>query len=72
MEWFDIPSASIEYVSASKRTFETWIKYEGLRYVKVRGKRLIKREWIDEFLERHEVSNRNELESIVNEVMKDI
>ena len=39
---------------------------------RIRGKRLIKKEWLDEFLEQHEVSSRNELEGIVDEVCKDI
>ena len=46
--WLDIAATS-EYCSTGKRTIEKWIKKEGLRYVKVGGKRLIKRQWLDEF-----------------------
>jgi hypothetical protein len=50
-----------------------WIKDEGLRYCRVRGKRLIKREWLDEFLESREETNLGEkIEGIVNELAKDL
>ena len=54
IEWMDILAASI-YCCTSKRTIEMWIKEEGLRISRIRGKRLIKRTWLDEFLEVHEV-----------------
>ena len=69
--WLDIPTLS-KYCCTSPRTIEMWIKERGLRVTRVRGKRLIKREWIDRFLEQHELSNRNEIESIVNDVMRDL
>jgi hypothetical protein len=46
-----------------------WIKEEGLRISRVRGKRLIKREWLDEFLEKHESDHGNVVDMVVNEVM---
>ena len=66
--WLDIPTAA-SWICTSKRTIETWIRKEGLRVSRVRGKRLIKKEWLDEFLEQHEVSSKNELECIVDEVV---
>jgi len=57
--WLDIKTAS-PYCCTSKRTVEMWIKDEGLRYVRIRGKRLIKREWLDEFLESREETNLGE------------
>ena len=69
--WYDIPAAS-EYCSTGKRTVEMWLKEKGLRYSRVRGKRLIRREWIDNFLEKHEVGNGNEVAGIVNEVLRDL
>jgi excisionase family DNA binding protein len=70
--WMDILAASI-YCCTSKRTIEMWIKEEGLRISRIRGKRLIKRTWLDEFLEVHEETKRNDLvDKIVSEVMEDI
>jgi excisionase family DNA binding protein len=67
--WFDISGAAA-WCSTGKRTLEMWIKEEGLRYSRVRGKRLVKKEWLDEFLEQHELSNVNEVGNLVDEVMK--
>lgn len=70
--WFDIASLS-EHVSTSKRTIEMWIKEEGLRVSRIRGKRLIKKEWIDQFLEAHEVKKQEpEIDRIVDEVCQDL
>lgn len=69
--WFDIAATS-EYCCTGKRTIEIWIKEKDLRIARIRGKRLIKKEWLDEFLEQHEVKKNNEIDTIVNEVMKDI
>ena len=49
-----------------------WLKEEGLRYSRVRGKRLIKREWLDEFLQKHEIGTMKDVNMIVNEVCQDI
>jgi len=69
--WFDISRTAV-YCSTSKRTIEMWIKEEGLRISRVRGKRLIKKEWLDEFLKQHEVSKGSEIETIIDEVCRDI
>jgi excisionase family DNA binding protein len=68
--WLKPKTVPKYYVDVSERTIWTWIKEENLRHIKVRGTVLIKKIWIDEFLERHEVSSRNELEGIVDEVME--
>lgn len=68
--WLDI-SALSEYCCTSPRTIENWIKQRGLRYSRVRGKRLVKREWLDQFLESHEASkNDDHVDSIVNEIVE--
>jgi excisionase family DNA binding protein len=70
--WLDI-SALSEYCCTSPRTIEMWIKERGLRYSRVRGKRLIKREWLDQFLESHEASKNNEqVDSIVTEILENM
>jgi excisionase family DNA binding protein len=71
--WYDIGSVQDYCFKVSKRTVETWISNDGLRVVRIRGKRFIKREWLDEFLEAHEVTNSDKkVDSIVDEVMESI
>ena len=65
--WFDITSAS-PYCCTGKRTIETWIKEKGLRVSRVRGKRLIKREWLDQFLEDHEDDNEYAVGAALNNI----
>jgi excisionase family DNA binding protein len=70
--WLDIAAAA-KYVSTSKRTLEVWLKERGLRYSRVGGKRLIKREWLNEFLESYEVTSQSDqVDEIVDSVMKGI
>jgi excisionase family DNA binding protein len=69
--WFSVAGAAA-YCSTSKRTIEMWIKEEGLRVTRIRGKRLIKKEWLDEFLERHESGNGKKVDEIVDQVMESI
>jgi hypothetical protein len=47
------------------------LKEEGLRSSKVRGTILIRIGWLDEFLEQYEVGIRNELDGIVDEVVRE-
>ena len=69
--WFDIASASA-YCCCGKRTIETWIKEKGLRVSRVRGKRLIKQQWLDQFLEAHEqTKNEDNVSKIVDEVLSE-
>lgn len=70
--WFSITGAAA-YCSTSKRTVEMWIKEEGLRISRVRGKRLIKKAWLDKFLEAHEATNNGrEVDHIVCETLKEM
>jgi hypothetical protein len=50
-----------------------WLKEEGLRYARIRGKRLIKREWLDTFLESREETNiGDKVDNIVKELERDM
>lgn len=69
--WLDI-SALSKYCCTSPRTIEMWIKERGLRYSRVRGKRLVKREWLDEFLEAHEADRGNNVDRIVSDICQDL
>jgi excisionase family DNA binding protein len=68
--WLRIPKKAAEYCGVSGRTFESLLR-QGLRFVKVGGCRLTKPEWIDQFLSQYEV-NHNEVDGIVDEVMKSL
>lgn len=58
------------YCNISERTLADWLK-SGLRSAKVRGCLLIKREWLDDYIERFEVkNNEQQLNDIVSEAMK--
>ena len=72
--WYDIPSIPKYYCKkVSKRTVETWIREEGLRFVKIRGKRFVKKEWLDNFLEAHERTNNDDnVSKIIDEVLADL
>ena len=67
--WFKAKSAA-KYCGVGERTVRAWLKEDGLRSSRVRGTILIKREWLDEFIEQHEVGRRNDLESIVDEIVR--
>jgi len=67
--WLRIPKEAAEYSAVKPRTFEDWLK-SGLRFVKIRGCRMTKPQWIDDYLMGFEV-NRNEVESIVNDVIRE-
>jgi excisionase family DNA binding protein len=66
------PKPAAEYANVGERTLRTWLKEDGLRSSKIRGTTLIKISWLDQFLGECEISRNNELEGIVNEVMKGI
>jgi excisionase family DNA binding protein len=70
--WYDINSIPGYCHKVSKRTVETWIREEGLRFVKIRGKRFVKKEWLDAFLEKYEVRNDCEVDRIVSDVCKEL
>ena len=71
--WYDISAAS-RYCCTGKRTIEIWIKERGLRISRIRGgKRLIKKEWLDQFLEAHEaINNGQKINRLVSEVIEGI
>ncbi len=62
------PKAAAEYCDIGERLLRTWLKEEALRSSKVRGTVLIKTEWLDEFLEKHEIGTEKDVDQIVDEV----
>ena len=66
--WFRIGEAA-EYCGVSSRTFYNWLD-QGLRWSRVGGCRLIKRENLDTFLESFE--NRTDTDKIVDDVLKEM
>ena len=71
--WLDFGSIPKYCEKVSKRTIETWTREDGLRFVKIRGKRFVKKEWLDEFLEAHEVTDKGqEINNIVDEALRKI
>jgi excisionase family DNA binding protein len=66
--WFTKKSAS-QYADVSKRTVHAWIHELGLRHSKVKGTVLIKKSWLDEFLESFE--DKGKVDRIVDEVLND-
>ena len=70
MGWLKIKSAA-KYCDMSDRSLRRWLK-EGLRHVRTRsGTVLIKRLWLDEYLEQFEVTE-NQVEKIVNDVLAEM
>ena len=69
--WLKISDAK-EYVSISdKRTIKKWFD-RGLRHVRLEsGLILIKRQWIDDFLEAREVNQKN-VDELVNDICRDL
>jgi excisionase family DNA binding protein len=53
-EWMKMESIA-DYCDTSRRNVQNWIYKEGLRHIKVKGTVRIKREWLDQWLEAHEV-----------------
>jgi len=66
------PKSAAEYCDIGERTLRTWLKEEGLRSVRVRGSVLIKVEWMDEFLEKHESDPGLEVDRIVSDVCEEL
>ena len=68
--WCKVKNAAV-YAGVSDRTIENWLKL-GLRVSRLpTGTRLIKYQWIDEFLEGF-VDSHSHVDEIVNEIMNDI
>lgn len=60
-----------EYAGVSERTLEDWIK-QGLKVSRLpTGHRLIKYQWIDEFLERYADSNDHD-DKIVEKILSEM
>jgi hypothetical protein len=58
-----------EYAGVSDRTFEDWLK-QGMNFVRLpSGTRLIKFQWIDEFLEGF-TEKENKADIIANKILK--
>ena len=70
--WAKIRPAS-KYAGVSERTLRDWLKY-GLRHSRPRsgGTILIKYKWIDEFLERFEVKEDQNLDHMVEGVVSEV
>ena len=59
------------HAGVSDRTLEGWLK-QGLKYVRLpTGTRLLKYEWIDEYLESF-IEAENQVDSVVNEMLSDL
>lgn len=63
--WLKVKSAA-GYAGISERTLRSWLT-QGLRHAKVNGSVLIKSEWIDHWIEKHECTE-NEADRIVAEL----
>ena len=65
--WAKIKIAAA-YAGVSDRTLEDWFK-QGLKFVRLpSGTRLIKYEWIDEFLEKF-LESENQVDKVVDEIL---
>lgn len=65
--WGKVESVA-KYADVSKRTIEKWLK-SGLKCTHLpTGLRLIKYQWVDDYLERHAVSE-DRLDQMVNDVV---
>lgn len=68
--WCKIKKAA-GYADVSDRTLEDWLK-QGLKFVRLpTGTRLIKYQWIDEFLEGF-ANSENHVDKMVEEIMSGI
>ncbi len=66
-EWLRTQTAG-DYCSSSRRKIYDWIKKRGLKSVKIGGIRLIKKEWLDEFLEAH-LEDGNKVKQVIDGTM---
>ena len=68
--WTKIKGAA-RYSGISERSFRKWMQ-QGLRYVRMNtGMILIRYRWVDEYLEKFEVTG-NEIDEITEEICKEI
>lgn len=66
-DWLSKKGIAAETDETGLRTVHDWIHKRGLRYVKVGGRILVKRAWLDEFLESHEDKT---VDRIVDDALK--
>ncbi len=66
------PKTAAVYCDVGERTLRTWLKEDGLRSSKIRGTTLIQIQWLNEFLEQHELDHGNEVDRIVSDVCKEL
>ena len=66
------PKAAANYCDVGERTLRTWLKDEGLRSSRIRGSILIKVEWLDQFLQQHELNTERLVDNIVSDVCKEL
>ncbi|MFH0824105.1 MAG: helix-turn-helix domain-containing protein [Pseudomonadota bacterium] len=69
MAWFRIKTLC-EQCGISERTAREWLQ-NGLRHSKVKGVVLVKSDWLDSWLEQHEVNHRG-VDSMVDQVIKEV
>jgi len=67
--WLRKKAAGEHAGETKERTIHDWIRNRGLRHVKVGGIVLIKKEWLDTFLESFE--EKGQVDRIVDEVLRE-
>jgi len=67
-QYFDLKGLSA-YSAVSVGSLRNYLKSGGLPFFKLRGKLLIKRSEFDTWLERYRVNKRQNIDSLVNDVM---
>jgi excisionase family DNA binding protein len=67
-EWLTV-KATAQYCTVSLRTVRSWIAEDGLRSVKVRGTRFVKREWIDAWM--LEGEDKGQVDKLVDQVLSE-
>lgn len=65
--WLRIPKNAAGYADVGARTFEEWLR-DGLKFVKVRGCRLTRPDWIDDFLMQHTIDY-DRVDKIIDDVI---
>lgn len=65
--WFGVKTAA-KHAGVSTRTLRMWIDEYGLKYSRVRGRILIKAEYLDDFLEAF-TEDRKRVDEIVDQVL---
>lgn len=70
--WLTTKDAAV-YCNVSLRTLRKWLADEGLRFSLIGRKILIKREWLDAFLEAHEATMIDQsLDALADQILKKV